>query len=115
MDSISNLCLGPQAAMIRDNIETGMMMRIAMKSFTHCKSLKLVKREEDLGTQDIRIGIWDHMSQIRIKIKICAQMSQIRIKIKICAQMSQIWIWIRIRCLDSPRRPGLLSQCLLEV
>jgi len=28
MDSISNLCLGPQASTIRDNIETGMMMRI---------------------------------------------------------------------------------------
>merc|ERR1719187_2921596 len=88
MDSISNLCLGPQASTIRDNIETGMMMRKAMKGFTHCKSLKLVKWEEDLGTQDIRIGIWDRMSQIRI----CDHMSQIRIKIKICDQMSQIWI-----------------------
>jgi len=28
MNSISNLCLGPQASTIRDNIETGMMMRI---------------------------------------------------------------------------------------
>jgi len=80
-----------------------------MKGFTHCKSLKMVKWEEDLGTQDIRIGIWDRMSQIRI----CDHMSQIRIKIKICAQMSQIWIWIR--CLDSPKRPDLLSQRLPEV
>jgi len=27
MDSISNLCLGPQTSTIRDNILTGMMMR----------------------------------------------------------------------------------------
>jgi len=65
MDSISNLCLGPQASTIRDNIETGMMMRKAMKSFTHCKSLKLENWEEDFGKHRIfglGFGIGCHRS-----------------------------------------------------